>query len=44
MVALISYNGTCCVAVNLDPETVTDLGRFERCLSDGFDEVIALGR
>jgi len=44
MVALISYNGTCCVAVNLDPETITDLERFERCLRDGFDEVIALAR
>ena len=44
MVALISYDGTCCVAVNLDPDAITDLELFEGCLRDGFDEVLALGQ
>jgi len=44
MFAMVSYNGTCCTAVNFDPDVVTDLELFERCLHDGFDEVLALAR
>jgi WS/DGAT/MGAT family acyltransferase len=42
MVTLISYNGTCCIAVTLDVAAVPDYDVFMRCLQDGFDEVAAL--
>lgn len=44
MVTMVSYDGTCCLCVNLDPESITDLPLFEQCLADGFDEVLALAR
>jgi WS/DGAT/MGAT family acyltransferase len=44
MVTMVSYDGMCCIGVNLDPDAVTDLALFEDCLSKGFDEVLALGR
>ncbi|HTF45819.1 MAG TPA: wax ester/triacylglycerol synthase domain-containing protein [Pseudonocardia sp.] len=44
MVTMVSYDGTCCIGVNFDPEAITDLELFESCLRDGFDEVLALGR
>ncbi|MGH3450800.1 MAG: WS/DGAT domain-containing protein, partial [Haloechinothrix sp.] len=44
MVTVVSYDGTCCVGVNVDPDVVTDIELFERCLRGGFDEVLALGR
>jgi WS/DGAT/MGAT family acyltransferase len=43
MVAMVSYDGMCCVAVNLDPDAITQLGLFEDCLRAGFAEVLALG-
>jgi diacylglycerol O-acyltransferase / wax synthase len=42
MLAMLSYEGTCCVAVNFDPEAITDAAAFSRCLREGFAEVIAL--
>lgn len=42
MVAMLSYDGTCCIAVNFDPECITDATAFSTCLREGFDEVIAL--
>jgi WS/DGAT/MGAT family acyltransferase len=42
MVAMLTYEGTCCVAVNYDPEAITDPAAFSTCLREGFDEVIAL--
>jgi hypothetical protein len=42
MVAMLTYDGTCCIAVNFDPEAITDPAAFSTCLREGFDEVIAL--
>jgi len=42
MVAMLSYNGTCCLGFNVDPDAVTDLDLFQRCMREGFDEVLAL--
>jgi diacylglycerol O-acyltransferase len=42
MVAMVTYDGTCCIAVNFDPEAITDAGAFSTCLREGFEEVIAL--
>jgi diacylglycerol O-acyltransferase / wax synthase len=44
MVAMVSYDGTCCIAVNFDPESITDVAAFSTCLREGFDEVLALAR
>jgi diacylglycerol O-acyltransferase len=44
MVTMVSYDGTCCLGINLDPDVITDLDLFEDCLDKGFDEVLALGR
>jgi WS/DGAT/MGAT family acyltransferase len=42
MVTMVSYEGTCCVGVNFDPDAITDVAVFEKCLRHGFDEVLAL--
>lgn len=42
MVAMLSYDGTCCIAVNFDPDCIADATAFSTCLREGFDEVIAL--
>jgi diacylglycerol O-acyltransferase / wax synthase len=42
MVALISHGETCCVAANVDPAAITDPTLFERCLYEGFSEVLEL--
>ena len=42
MVAMLTYDGTCCIAVNFDPDAITDPAAFSTCLREGFDEVIAL--
>jgi diacylglycerol O-acyltransferase len=42
MVAMLTYEGTCCIAVNFDPEAITDAPAFSVCLRAGFEEVIAL--
>jgi WS/DGAT/MGAT family acyltransferase len=42
MVAMVTYEGTCCIAVNFDPEAITDAEAFSSCLREGFDEVTAL--
>ncbi len=39
---LMSYNGVCHVAVNLDTAAVPDADVFVDCLRAGFDEVLAL--
>jgi diacylglycerol O-acyltransferase / wax synthase len=44
MVAMLTYDGTCCIAVNFDPEAVADPEAFAACLREGFEEVLALGR
>ena len=42
MIAMISYDGTCCIGLNVDPEVISDLEVFETCLRQGFDEVLDL--
>lgn len=40
---LLSYDGTCCIGVTLDSAAVPDREVFLACLSEGFEEVLALG-
>ena len=42
MAAMITYDGTCHLGLNLDAATFPDAELFERCLRQGFDEVLAL--
>ncbi len=42
MVAMLTYDGTCCIAVNFDPDAIADAAAFSTCLREGFDEVISL--
>src|SRR5690348_1199845 len=42
MVAMISYDGTCCIGLNVDPDVISDLEVFDTCLREGFDEVLDL--
>jgi WS/DGAT/MGAT family acyltransferase len=42
MVAMITYNGTCCLGFNVNPDVFTDLHVLEECLREGFAEVTAL--
>lgn len=41
--AMITYNGTCCLGLNVNPEVFTDLDVLERSLREGFREVVAVG-
>jgi WS/DGAT/MGAT family acyltransferase len=40
MITMITYNGRCCVGLNVDPDAFPDLDELERCMSLGFDEVL----
>jgi len=42
MVAMLTYDKTCCIAINFDPEAIADAAAFSTCLREGFDEVISL--
>ena len=42
MTVMVTYAGVCCIGATLDPAAVTNVETFERCLSEGFDEVLAL--
>ena len=42
MVAMLSYDGTCCIGFNVDPDAITDTDVFETCMREGFDEVLEL--
>jgi hypothetical protein len=42
MVAMITYNGRCCVGVNADPDVITDPDELAECLEQGFAEVSAV--
>jgi len=42
MIVLVSHLDGCCVGINMDPAAITDEDRFVRCISEGFDEVLAL--
>jgi WS/DGAT/MGAT family acyltransferase len=42
MVAMITYDGTCCLGLNVDPDVFDDGDVLTRCLEEGFAEVAAL--
>jgi diacylglycerol O-acyltransferase len=42
MVTMLSYDGTCCIGFNVDPEAISDTDVFERCMREGFDEVLEI--
>ena len=42
MITLSSHGETCCIGANVDPAAVTEPDRFDRCLCEGFDEVLSL--
>ena len=42
MITLVSHGKTACVAANLDGASFTEPALFQRCLLDGFAEVLAL--
>jgi hypothetical protein len=42
MVGMLSYDGVCCVAFNVDPEAITDIDLFATCVRQGFAEVLDL--
>jgi diacylglycerol O-acyltransferase len=42
MVAMITYEGTCCIGLNVDPKVFPDPAQIERCMNDGFAEVLAI--
>ena len=42
MVAMLSYNGKCCIGFNFDPDAITDVKIFEHCMQEGIDEVLEL--
>jgi diacylglycerol O-acyltransferase len=44
MVTLMSYDGVCCIAVNVNAAAIPDHELFVRCIQAGLDEVVALGR
>ncbi|MCW2713568.1 MAG: hypothetical protein JWN88_615 [Frankiales bacterium] len=44
MIAMITYAGTCCLGLNVDPDAVPDPEVLKRCLSEGFDEVFETTR
>jgi WS/DGAT/MGAT family acyltransferase len=44
MLAMLTYEGSCCVTVNFDPEAIADPATFSACLREGFAEVLALAQ
>lgn len=42
MSIMVSYEGRACIGLNLDPDVFPDVELLHRCLSAGFDEVLAL--
>ena len=41
--SLLSYNGTCCIGINVDTAAVADPDRLAECFRAGFEEVLELG-
>jgi diacylglycerol O-acyltransferase / wax synthase len=42
MATMITYHGTCCLGLNVDAGVFPDLELLERCVTEGFEEVLAL--
>ena len=43
-IGMMTHLDVCCIGVHADPAAVTDPELFLRCLTEGFDEVLAVGR
>ena len=43
-IGMMTHLDTCCIGVHADPAAVTDPEAFVRCLGEGFEEVLAVGR
>jgi WS/DGAT/MGAT family acyltransferase len=41
-ITLMSYDGACCIGINVDTGAITDPDVFLACMREGFDEVLAL--
>jgi hypothetical protein len=44
MVTLLSHDGVCYLAVNVNAAAIPDHELFVQCVQEGLDEVVALGR
>ncbi len=42
MIAMITYNGMCCLGLNVDPGTFDDIEALQQSIDEGFAEVLAL--
>jgi hypothetical protein len=42
MAAMITYDGKCCVGLNIDAAIFPDTALLEKCLAEGYGEVLAL--
>jgi hypothetical protein len=42
MATLMSYHGTCCIAINVNAAAVPDHELFVRCMEQGLAEITAL--
>jgi WS/DGAT/MGAT family acyltransferase len=43
MITMITYNGRCCIGLNVDRDTFPDTQELERCMTTGFAEVQRIG-
>jgi WS/DGAT/MGAT family acyltransferase len=43
MIAMVTYDDTCCISINIDTRSIAEPDLFLGCLEDGFAEVLALG-
>jgi hypothetical protein len=44
MAAMCSYAGTCCIGIDCDGAVFEDTDLVWKCMADGLEEVLALGR
>jgi hypothetical protein len=42
MMALVSHDGRCCIAGNINPAAIAEPELFERCLAEAFQEIVDL--
>jgi WS/DGAT/MGAT family acyltransferase len=42
MIAMITYDGKCCIGINADAEVIDDVEVFEQCFREGLDEVVGV--
>jgi WS/DGAT/MGAT family acyltransferase len=44
MAAMVTHVGTCCIGLNIDGSVVHDVSTLMRCMGDGLEEVLTVGR